>query len=453
MSLRTRLLVSHTIVAVVAIVIVAVVASLAVNRYFRNLAQVQAHRDAQPFVQPLEQCYRIFDGWPTSPGACMIREGRAGRLEPPMNRRLLVANTQGTIIFDTHLNRGVGHALPPEARAWALPLRVDGAEIGFVVARPNTGVLGEAEDQFILLVRRSMIIASVGGVLLALVSGFILATSLTRPLRALTGAAYRLAHGDRSARVPDSRATDEVGELSRAFNSMSASLEQAEATRRQMVADIAHELRTPLSVLQLELESIEDGVVEPTPQVLASLTQEVGLLNRLIGDLRTLSLADAGQLQLQLEPLEVGAFMQRLVPRYQSAAREKQIDFVVQPGGLLPSVAADEDRLAQVLNNLIHNALHYTPAQGRVRLQVEHVHNELVWTIEDTGPGFASHEAEAIFERFYRADKARTRESGGSGLGLAIARGLIEAMGGRVWAQSVPNQGATFLVALPVLAS
>jgi len=241
----------------------------------------------------------------------------------------------------------------------------------------------------------------------------------------------------------------EVGELSEAFNTMSAELRRSEETRRQMVADIAHELRTPLSVLRLELESIEDGVTQATPAVVGSLNEEVGLLGRLVDDLRTLSLADAGQLSLEIGPVGVDEVIGRVVGRMQAAARAKGIALVSYAPAPGLAVSADPTRLQQVIGNLLNNALRYTPEGGRVEIAARPAAGEIILAVRDSGPGFAADEAAAIFERFYRTDKARARDTGGSGLGLAIVRGLVQAMHGTVWAASQPGAGTIFYVALP----
>ena len=216
-----------------------------------------------------------------------------------------------------------------------------------------------------------------------------------------------------------------------------------------MVADIAHELRTPLSVLQLELESLQDGVTTPTPAVINSLNDEVTLLKRLIDDLRTLSLADTGQLTLQMQSVDINDAVERVTTRLAQAMRLKNLQLQVNLAPNLPHVWADPDRLQQVIGNLLHNAIRYTPHDGTITIGTEQRQHDIMLRVRNTGAGFSPEEAADIFKRFYRTDKARARETGGSGLGLAIVRGLTESMGGKVWAESEQGAGVTFFVALP----
>jgi signal transduction histidine kinase len=457
MSLRAKLVLTHTAVVVLAIVLVVIVANGVLNRYFAALAADQAREQGQIIAEPLAECYSDNGGWPRRLVRCAVSEGGPGNraLLPLLrgkNRRVLVADTANRIFFDSSDLRG-GQRLSKAEQTVAVPIVVAGATVGSVVVVPNVGQFGAAEDRFLKVVRRSVLIAGLGAAVVALLIGSVLAGGVTRPLRALTVAAHQLASGDRSAQVAVASADDEVGELSRAFNTMSNELRRSEDDRRHMVADIAHELRTPLSVLQLELESIEDGITQATPQVVASLNEEVGLLSRLIDDLRTLSLADAGQLSLNPEAIAVSDLLARVVGRMQRAASDKGIRLTADAAPNLPPIQADSSRAQQIIGNLLQNALRYTPSGGQVTVRAAQQGREVVITVQDSGPGFSPAEAAQLFERFYRTDKARARETGGSGLGLAIVRGLVQAMGGRVWATSVPGSGAVFHVALPVASS
>ncbi len=452
MNLRTKLILTHTVVALIAAVLVALIASVTVNRYFVQLANAQARAEAELYAEPLAYCYALNNGWPNRLNEC-LRPGRGIRpaLAPDSNRRTVVADASGTIIFDPGGHRE-GKKLPANALNRGTLIKVGDQVVGSVIVEPNTGQYGAAEDQFIKLVRRSVLLGSIGTAVLASLIAAMLSLRVTRSLRTLTGAAYRLAQGDRSARVPVHN-NDEVGELSHAFNTMSDALERSESVRRQMVADIAHELRTPLSVLQLELESLEDGVTQPTPEVIRSLGEEVELLKHLITDLRTLSLADAGQLPLNMSAVDIQPQVDRLLARMQGPARDKNITLTAQVAADLPPIYADAARLQQVIGNLLQNAIRYTPAGGSVMLEIKQRQQQVVWVVRDSGPGFDPAEAQAIFERFYRSDRARARHTGGSGLGLAIVRSLTQAMQGQVWAESQPGQGATFTVALPIAAT
>jgi signal transduction histidine kinase len=258
----------------------------------------------------------------------------------------------------------------------------------------------------------------------------------------------------------------ELAELAVAFNAMAAELARQEDLRRQMVADIAHELRTPLSVLRLQVESIEDGIVAASPEAVGALGGELDLLGRLVDDLRLISLADAGQLPLSIQPVDPAQAIARAAQAAEARARQGGVRLAALPCGPLPAALADPQRLAQILGNLVENAIRYTPAGGSVTLRVTkdegrrmkdekgslilHPSSFILFEVTDTGPGIPEHEQALIFERFYRADRARARETGGSGLGLAIVQRLVSAQGGQIALESRPGQGATFRVTLPV---
>ncbi|MCA0352793.1 MAG: HAMP domain-containing protein [Chloroflexi bacterium] len=454
MKLQRKLLLTHIAVALVAILLITAVANFTVNRYFSDLAAKQAKQAAQEFAPTLATCYQIIGSWDFNGQRCMQLGPRP--FMPPQFRHVVVVDTAGEIVFDS---RGRGQINKPTNTITQRDIErgepisaEDGTIIGTVIVRPNQGQFGADEDYFLSMVRRNIWLAGAITALLALAIGIGLARTLAAPLRSLTAAVHQLAQGERSVQVDDS-GNDEIAELSQAFNTMSSELHRSEQVRRQMVADIAHELRTPLSVLQIELESIEDGVSKPTPAVISSLGEEVQQLNHLIEDLRTLSLADAGQLSLNPVELEPQDVVNRAVNRMQLAAREKQLELANDSTEQIDLVHADPSRLQQVLVNLLQNAVRYTPQGGKIRVTARQSAGEVILGVHDTGAGFDPTEAATIFERFYRTDKARARDTGGTGLGLAIVKGLVTAMGGRVWATSVPNQGSSFYVALRAIST
>jgi signal transduction histidine kinase len=239
-----------------------------------------------------------------------------------------------------------------------------------------------------------------------------------------------------------------VGELGSAFNSLAETLARNERLRRDLVNDVAHELRTPLTNIRCHVEAMLDGLAEPGPETLASLHEETLLLNRLLDDLRDISLAEAGQLQLSPGPCAVVPELERAVKLHLPAAESKGIAIDLDAPADLPEVHADTSRLAQILRNLLSNAIRHTPAGGRIAVRARAEGTGVVIEVEDNGPGIAPEHLPHIFERFYRADASRDRQSGGAGLGLAIVKHLAEAQGGAVSAESVPGRGARFTVRL-----
>jgi len=239
--------------------------------------------------------------------------------------------------------------------------------------------------------------------------------------------------------------------MARSFNTMAESLQRMEQQRQNMVADIAHELRTPLSIIQGNVEAMLDGVLPANPEELESIHQETLLLNRLISDLRTLSLAEAGQLTLDKQPLDLGEVVTRVAEKYRLRAEEQSVALSVQVAQNLPQVSADAGRVEQVLVNLTENALRYGASDvgGQVTLGARAVPGGVEAWVSDTGPGIAPEDLPHVFERFWRSGKSRNRQTGGSGIGLAVVKQLTEAHDGRVSVESAPGQGATFRMVLP----
>jgi len=293
-----------------------------------------------------------------------------------------------------------------------------------------------------------------GGLLavaIALLITFVLSRRILAPVKALTQAARRLGKGDFSQRV-HIRDKGEVGELAQSFNSMAGDLERAEQLRRNMVADAAHELRTPLSNIRGYLEAIRDGVVKPDVATISSLYEEVTLLSRLIDDLQELSLADAGELNLICQKEDISKLIDEAVAALQPQAATKDLVLAVDLPEKLPLVNIDSHRIKQVLRNLLDNAVAHTAKGGTIAVTARQEGNCVEVTVSDTGEGIPAEDLPNIFERFYRVDKSRTRATGGSGLGLTIAKRLVEAHGGRIEVQSELGKGSRFAFTLPVSA-
>lgn len=299
-------------------------------------------------------------------------------------------------------------------------------------------------------VTRSAVQAAVLSALLASVVAALVTRQLTRPLARLADGAARLQAGDRSVQLPVPRRHDELRDLTLTFNGLTLSLARQEAWRRGLVADIAHDLRTPLAVMRSEIEAMQDGVQPTDAAALARLHGEVLLLARLVADLRTLSLAEGGALSLTLETLDGGAVLLTLVETYATRAAGAGVSLHVHAPQPVP-LRADPARLRQALGNLLDNALRYA-APGAVELRAWAAGGAAHLSVRDHGPGFRPPDLARAFERFYRADASRSRDPQGrssSGLGLAIARALVEAQGGQLTARNHPEGGAEFTLRLP----
>ena len=291
-----------------------------------------------------------------------------------------------------------------------------------------------------------------GGLLavaIALLLTFVLSRRILAPVKALTQAARRLGKGDFSQRV-HVRDKGEVGELAQSFNSMTSDLERAEQLRRNMVADAAHELRTPLSNIRGYLEAIRDGIKKPDASTIRSLDEEALSLSRLVDDLQELSLADAGELKLICRKEDISKLIDEAVAALQPQAAVKGLMLAVNLPEKLPLVNIDSHRIKQVLRNLLENAVAHTSQGGSVTVEAWQQGSQIKVSVVDTGEGIPAKDLPNIFERFYRVDKSRARATGGSGLGLTIAKRLVEAHGGRIEVQSKLRKGSRFIFTLPV---
>jgi len=320
--------------------------------------------------------------------------------------------------------------------------------MGHLPGDPMGEAMGEAtQAAFEDAMQRALIAATIIAVVSATVVSLAVAARIAGPVGALAAAARRIAGGHYAERVPVAD-PDELGELATSFNEMASSLEATERRRLQLVGDVAHELRTPLTTLDGYLEGLEDGVIAPSEETWRLLRAETGRLTRLVNDLSELWRAEALQLPLRMEAVDAAAVAAEVVNRFGPLAAPRGIHLDLRAE---PAVArGDRDRVAQVLANYLSNALRHAPDSSVVTVTTSTADGEVTLSVADQGPGLARDQLEAVFERFYRVDAARSRASGGSGIGLAIVRALAGAMGGRAWAASAgPGTGTTFVLDLP----
>jgi two-component system sensor histidine kinase BaeS len=328
---------------------------------------------------------------------------------------------------------------------------VDEKHVGTLIVMSGLGKLNAYQTAFLRQVMLFLLIATLIVALVGVWLGKWQAQRILAPIKALSRATQEIAQGDLSHRIPVS-GDDELGELAVAFNTMAGDLEHQQELRRRAMNDIAHELRTPLSVLQIEMESLEDGITEPTPEVLSGLQVELGRLNHLVEDLRVLALTDAGELHLEWSSLDLGGLIFSMLDRVRSSAREKGVTLSAKVPETPVFIEGDARRLSQVLLNLLSNAIQHTPVGGSITMTLAQPATETGQpvaqiTVQDTGEGIPAEHLPHIFERFYRPAVARSPR--GTGLGLSIAKSLVEAHGGRISVVSAEGMGSTFTFTLP----
>jgi signal transduction histidine kinase len=465
-SLRTRLTLSFLVAIVATAGLVVLLANLITTNQFRGLVSRAGQRYAQQLAPAFADYYATAGGW-NGVEELMAYVQDTNRQPPPhtpmpkhvmpmpgmMNpgdERLLLVDAKGHVIADSMPEASLPKDLASSLDKGA-SIVVDEKQVGILIVYSALGELSSSQTDFLRQINTLMLIAGGVAVLSVLVVGSIQARRIVKPVRALAAAAHRVADGDFSQRIPVTR-KDELGEMAAAFNTMAAELEQQHKLRHRAMADIAHELRTPLSVLQVQLESIQDNLTSPTPEVIAGLQDDLAHLSHLVEDLRVLTLADAGELQVDAEPAEIDGLIRSVVKRLQATAQAKGVTLDTQLPETSLHAIGDAQRLTQVLLNLLTNALQHTPSGGKITASAHTVEGKVYVTVQDNGAGIAPEDLPHIFERFYRADRARSRGTGGSGLGLSIAKSLVEAQGGTISVESQVRQGSTFTVSLPQIA-
>jgi signal transduction histidine kinase len=446
-SLRVRLLLLIIGVLAVAGGLSAWLASLAIAERFEKYVinhqvESQARRTEIEAILPqlMADHYAQRGGWANA--ADLVRQ-----FAQVVEERIILTDAEGQIVVDT-TETGTNPAVSADLSR-RVPIMLNGQLIGALTLPPPPPLSNSvSEKAYIASVNRSLLIAVLAAGALAVLLTLALSRGILRRVKALTAAVQQMERGDLSQRVPNN-AKDEIGQLAHAFNAMADSLARIEQLRRNMVSDVAHELRTPLSNIRGYLEAIQDGLVQPTPAAVNSLHEEALLLHRLINDLQELAVAEAGQLKLDRQWVGVGELVDKAVQVVKGRVNgSRVIHTEVAPG--LPLVDVDSERIGQVLRNLLNNAVDYSASGGKITVGARQVNGDIQVNVYNEGAGIAPEHLPNVFERFYRVDHSRTRATGGSGLGLAIVKQLIEAHQGRVWVESAPGAYANFYFSLPI---
>ncbi|MCJ7509556.1 MAG: ATP-binding protein [Dehalococcoidia bacterium] len=448
-SVRWRLFLSFLLVIVVAVGAAAVFVSRTASNEVEQY-ETQTHNVRVGRVQTLLAAYYIeqHDWAGVEPVVDQI-----ARL---YSERVVVVDQEGLVVADSHGMMPIGKPgefKPPNV---AIPITAGQARLGTLVISPQgppppPGDMAAEEASVSSLsssINHYLLWGGLLGVAVAAVATLLLSRRILRPVESLAQAARALSRGDFSQRV-DVRSKDEFGELAKTFNSMAEDLERTEQLRRNLVADVAHELRTPLSNIQGHLEAIRDGLLPPEPATFDSIYEEVLLLARLVEDLQELTLAEAGQLTLVRQSADVVEIVRRAVAAAQPPAEAKGLTLETNLPDGQATAEVDPERIGQVLRNLLSNAITHTSEGGRITVDLKDKDDELRIGVADTGDGIPPEDLPYVFERFYRADPSRVRATGGAGLGLTIARRLVQAHGGTIGVESEVGKGSRFTFILP----
>ena len=463
--MRSRLILSFVLIVLVSVLVVVIIARQNSATAVRSFMLRGVMTDSQELVTALEDYYRAHGTWDgvesllgmqgrgrgRGQGNSQSGQGMMPGMGGMMGQRLRLADASGTVLMDTRAQNSSGNLNRAEISD-SFVLRVDGKTVGYLLVEGGMGY-NQAEER--LLVNRLTQAAVTAGLIaggLSLLLALLLTYTLMRPVRELTQAARHLGAGDLSQRVKV-RGKDELTILANAFNHMADSLQQAQESRRALTADIAHELRNPLAVQRASLEALQDGVYPLTPQALEPVLEQNLVLTSLVEDLRTLALADTGQLNLERTPTDLVALVERVVECFKPQAAIHEVTLEVEDtvsDSAQRLIKLDPLRVDQILSNLLSNALRFAPQGGHIVAAIRSAGRNLEVSVRDSGPGITPQALPHVFDRFYRADRSRSRSEGGTGLGLAIARQLAEAHGGTLTAANAPQGGALFTLSLPL---
>ncbi|MFC1932982.1 sensor histidine kinase [Chloroflexota bacterium] len=441
-SLRFRLVASFTLVILVTIGIVLFLINQATQDEIRRFEERGNQMRAARIENELTRYYFQRGDWI---GIQPLVE-QWGNI---YGQRIILTDADGIVFADSEGDL-LGELYDSDSPSRPLLLRWQASAIGtlHIIPKSSSGIDFTSLQILLKAIGRFFLWGGLVAVAIALLITFFLSRRILSPVKALTYTARRLGRGDFSQRV-QVKDKSEVGELAQTFNSMASDLERAEELRRNMVADVAHELRTPLSNIRGYLEAVRDGVVKSDADTIHSIEEEAALLSRLVDDLQELSLAEAGELKLALQAEDIAKLIKQAAAAVQDKAVVKGLSVSIDLPDILPPVNIDSHRISQVLLNLLENALAHTK-EGDIKVSARHQDNWVEVSVVDTGEGIPTEELPNIFERFYRIDKSRTRATGGSGLGLTIAKRLVEAHGGKIEVQSEPGKGSRFAFTLPV---
>lgn len=447
-SLRFRLLAITITVLVVAVGTVAFFASQSTSSEFRR--SVQGILD-YPSLN-IESKINVINKLIASRGGertiweelQVMLEG----MERSSQARYVIADLEGLVIIDS-AGELIGDRINTELSKPFAAFLIEKKPVLAYLVPLTTFNLATIESEFNTSVNRSLIIAIALAGMVGLLLTYFLSRSILRPVDDLIKASRAMEMGDLNQRVTV-RSKGELGELAHAFNAMAEGLTRLEQLRQNMVTDVAHELRTPLSNVRGYLEALRDGVVEPTPEMIASIYEEAMLLNRLVDDLQELAMAEAGQLKLVCQPVDIREVIDKAVLSLKPQAREKEVNLGIDIPAELPMVKADPERLGQVLRNLVKNAIINTPPGGEITIYARAVDTQVEVSVQDNGMGIAAEHLPYVFERFYRVDQSRARTTGGAGLGLAIVKQLVEAQGGKVAIDSQIDSGTRVSFTSPI---
>ena len=452
MKLYVKILLAFIVVIGLAVSVVGLAIGRLVEREFRSYNALYSNR-AQRTAEALKIYFAENSSWSgvqehieiLTPVGKGPGQGQGAASPSSENWSYRVADANGRIV--ANFGGEVDGSLSADEKRGALPLEIEGVLVGYL-AMSEDAPLEQPAEEFLVGLEKAVWYGIAIAFGAALLTAGLLTRGITAPVRHLTEAAEAISDGALESRAPVS-GRDEIAQLAQTFNETAANLQNEEQLRQAQTADIAHELRNPLSILQGSLEALADGIYEPTIENIEPALDQVRTLNRLVEDLRTLALVDAGTLSLEKQSVNLAQFLQRVADAHHESFVAHQIDIKTDIENSRLMVLVDYERLTQVVNNILGNALRYVTSGSALRIEASRHNEGVLVSFIDNGPGIAASDLPYLFQRFWRGEPSRSRETGGSGLGLTIARRIMEAHHGRIWAEATPGGGLTIRFWLP----
>lgn len=458
-SLRSKLSLSIALVVLLTVALISFLSNYLIRTQFEGYVTNQQQKTAQKIVESIGVQYdAAADSWNTdfihTIGMYALYDGYIVKVYDKDGKSLWDAETCDMNLCAQVMD-DISHrmmleypTINGEFTTATYTLRQGAREIGSV-SIDYFGPFFLSEEDFLFLDSLNRILIGIGvfSLLISAITGIFLARHLSRPILKTVEMTRDIADGKYCARIRENTGTKEVDQLIGSINHLAQSLEKQETLRRQLTADVAHELRTPLATVQTHMEAMLEGVWEPTPERLESCYDEMNRLENLVSDLENLAKVESDNLRLNKTLINLREMTEKALWNYEKKMKDRNLHVEVE--GNCSSINADRDRINQVLVNLISNAVKYTPDGGNIRITLSDTDNSVIFNIRDSGIGIPKEEIPYIFERFYRADKSRNRNTGGSGIGLAIVKSVVSAHGGTVDVESRLNEGSNFIVKLP----
>ena len=450
-SLQQRMILAFSAVVIVSIGGVVIFANLDSQRQANRYMTRGGQYGVMELVEALEDYYDSKGTWNMVGEVADVYSQRHGRKNAHGKASELTLTDQNHLVVWSNAGQVKGEKLTAEMTSRSIEIHSGGQTVGYLVV--ENGVLQAPDDitPFVNRLRRAIFLAGGFAILLAIGLAVLVSKYLLEPIKVITSASTQLSTGDFSTRV-DIKGNDEIAMLAKTFNQLARNLELAEERKQSLTADAAHELRTPIAVQKAQLEGMLDGVLPLTQKNVLIALQQTNFLSRLVEDLRLLAMADAGEVRLEMRILNIVNLVQQVVAGFQAQAALEGTNLVTvfRPDGEELWIHTDADRVSQILQNLISNALRYGQKGGRILISTRKESAKLVISVQDDGSGIPTTALPHLFERFYRHERARTRENGGSGLGLAISKKLALLLGGDLSGANSPEGGAVFSLELPI---